>query len=201
MKPIAVALLSLLLLAVRAPAADAKPNSAFLGEARVYKKIEGRDLRLFIVKPADWQATDQRPALVLFHGGGWTIGDLDTHDVLCRELANGSGCAVFAIDYRMGPEHRFPAAVDDAIAAVGHVARPESGYRIDRSRIAVGGDSAGGNLAAVVALAARDAGGPPLAWQLLIYPVTDLHMRHPSYERNGSGYLLTREQMHYFRDQ
>jgi acetyl esterase len=139
------------------------------------------------------------PALVFYHGGGWVIGDLDTHDVLCRELSNGAGCAVFAIDYRMGPEHRFPAAVDDSIAAVRHFAQRAGDYAIDAERIAVGGDSAGGNLSAVVALAARDAGGPKLKYQLLIYPATDQRMRHASHAANGSGYLLTHELMNYFR--
>ncbi|HEY6865424.1 MAG TPA: alpha/beta hydrolase, partial [Burkholderiales bacterium] len=113
------------------------------------------------------------PALVYFHGGGWTIGDLDTHDPLCRQLANGARCAVFSVDYRLAPEHAFPAAVDDCVVATRFVAEQAEALRVDRSRLAVGGDSAGGNLAAVVALHARDAGGPALAFQLLIYPATD----------------------------
>jgi acetyl esterase len=139
------------------------------------------------------------PGLVYFHGGGWTIGDLDTHDTLCRELANGSGCALVSIDYRLGPEHRFPAAVDDAIAATRAVALQSAALGIDATRLAVGGDSAGGNLAAVVALAARDAGDLPLAFQLLIYPATDLHHDAPSHTRNGQGLLLTTENIHWFR--
>jgi acetyl esterase len=150
-------------------------------------------------RPAGSTAGQKMPALVFYHGGGWVIGDLDTHDVLCRELSNGAGCAVFAIDYRMGPEHRFPAAVDDSIAAVRQFAQRAGDYHIDAARIAVGGDSAGGNLSAVVALAARDAGGPKLKYQLLIYPATDQRMRHPSHAANGVGYLLTRELMEYFR--
>ena len=136
--------------------------------------------------------------LVYFHGGGWTIGDLDTHDVLCRELANHSGAAVVAVDYRLGPEAPFPAAVDDALAAFDWVQREAAALRLDPTRLAVGGDSAGGNLAAVVAIAARDAGEPPFAWQLLIYPATDQHRTAPSHERNGQGYLLTRDTMDYF---
>jgi len=140
------------------------------------------------------------PALVYYHGGGWTIGDLDTHDVLCRELCNGSGAVVVAVDYRMAPEHRFPAAVDDAIAALGWARRQANELGVDAARLAVGGDSAGGNLAAVVAIAARDAGDPPIAYQLLIYPATDMRRGHPSHTENGSGYLLTSETIGYYHD-
>jgi acetyl esterase len=138
------------------------------------------------------------PALVYYHGGGWVIGDLDTHDTLCRELANHSGCAVVSVDYRLAPEHRFPAAVDDSIAALRWVHREAASLGIDAGRIAVGGDSAGGNLAAVVAIAARDAGTPALAYQLLIYPATDQHRTAPSHRSNGQGYLLTTDTMAYF---
>ncbi|MEP7058383.1 MAG: alpha/beta hydrolase [Caldimonas sp.] len=140
------------------------------------------------------------PVLVYFHGGGWVIGDLETHDTLCRELANGSGCAVVAVDYRMGPEHRFPAAVDDCIAATYWVRREAAALDLDPSRLAVGGDSAGGNLAAVVAIAARDAGDLPIAYQLLIYPATDMRRGAPSHTTNGEGYLLTRDSIAYFHD-
>ena len=153
-------------------------------------------LRLY--RPLGTMADQVLPALVYYHGGGWVIGDLDTHDTLCRELANGSGCAVVSVDYRLAPEHRFPAAVDDAIAAARWVRREAAALKLDAQRIAVGGDSAGGNLAAVVAIAARDAGEPPFAWQLLIYPATDQHRTAPSHERNGQGYLLTRDTMDYF---
>ncbi|MBP5989034.1 MAG: alpha/beta hydrolase [Piscinibacter sp.] len=153
-------------------------------------------LRLY--RPLGTMADQVLPALVYYHGGGWVIGDLDTHDTLCRELANGSGCAVVSVDYRLAPEHRFPAAVDDAIAAARWVRREAAALKLDAERIAVGGDSAGGNLAAVVAIAARDAGEPPFAWQLLIYPATDQHRTAPSHERNGQGYLLTRDTMDYF---
>lgn len=140
------------------------------------------------------------PVLVYYHGGGWVIGDLDTHDVLCRTLANLAGCAVIAVDYRMGPEHRFPAAVDDAIAAARWVRTQAAALVIDPDRIAVGGDSAGGNLAAVVALAAREAGDLPLRFQLLIYPATDQRRNAPSHTSNAQGYLLTRDSIAYFHD-
>ena len=140
------------------------------------------------------------PVLVYYHGGGWVIGDLDTHDVLCRTLANQSGCAVVAVDYRMGPEHRFPAAVDDALAATRWVRENAAQLKVDASRLAVGGDSAGGNLAAVVALAAREAGDLPIAFQLLIYPATDQRRQWPSHTTNGQGYLLTKESMDYYHD-
>jgi len=140
------------------------------------------------------------PVLVYFHGGGWVIGDLDTHDVLCRSLANGAGCAVVSVDYRMGPEHRFPAAVDDVLAATRWVRREAASLGLDAGRLAVGGDSAGGNLAAVAAIAARDAGDLPIAFQLLIYPATDMRRGHPSHQANGQGYLLTRDTMAYFHD-
>ena len=140
------------------------------------------------------------PVLVYFHGGGWVIGDLDTHDTLCRELANRSGCAVVAVDYRMGPEHRFPAAVDDCVAATAWVARHADRLGVDAARLAVGGDSAGANLAAVVALNARDAGGPAIAFQLLIYPATDMRRGHASHTTNGQGYLLTADTIRYFHD-
>ncbi|HEY8024270.1 MAG TPA: alpha/beta hydrolase, partial [Burkholderiaceae bacterium] len=140
------------------------------------------------------------PVVVYFHGGGWLMGDLDTHDTLCRELANGSGCAIVSVDYRMGPEHRFPAAVDDSLAAVYWIQSQAAALGLDATKIAVGGDSAGGNLAAVVAIAARDAQDLPLAFQLLIYPATDMRRTAPSHTTNGQGYLLTNDTMTYFHD-
>lgn len=140
------------------------------------------------------------PVLVYFHGGGWTIGDLDTHDIVCRTLANRARCAVIAVDYRMGPEHKFPAAVEDCIAATRWVAEQGAALGVDAARIAVGGDSAGGNLATVVAISLRDAGGPPLAFQALVYPATDQRMDSASHAKFGEGYLLTRNNMLWFRD-
>ncbi len=146
------------------------------------------------------QATGPLPVLVFFHGGGWVIGDLDTHDTLCRQLANAARCAVLTVDYRMGPEHRFPCAVDDCLAATRWCRDNAMRLGLDASRIAVGGDSAGGNLAAVVAIAARDRGDLPLRYQLLIYPATDMRRLAPSHRSNGQGFLLTNDTMAYFHD-
>ena len=139
------------------------------------------------------------PALVYYHGGGWVIGDLDTHDVVCRTLANGARCAVFSVEYRKAPEAPFPAGVEDSFAALAFLAGEAKKLAIDPKKIAVGGDSAGGNLSAVMALMARDRGGPALSFQLLIYPATDQRMGHPSIDGNGEGYLLTKKSMLYFR--
>jgi acetyl esterase len=142
------------------------------------------------------------PLLVWFHGGGFVLGNLDSHDGICRKLALAADCAVLAVDYRLAPEHRFPAAVDDALAAVRWAAAAAGGLGIDPARIAVGGDSAGGNLAAVTALRIRDEGGPVLAAQLLVYPVTT-HYDPPtgSQIENGDGYFLTRQGLKWFLDQ
>ena len=141
-------------------------------------------------------SSDVLPALVYFHGGGWTIGDLDTHDVLCRQLAAGARCAVFSVDYRLAPENPFPAAVEDAVAAPRYILSTPGPLKVDASRIAVGGDSAGGNLAAVAALELRKHG---LAYQLLIYPATDQRCEFDSHSRNGEGYLLTKQGIEFFR--
>lgn len=139
-----------------------------------------------------------QPALVFFHGGGWVIGDLESHDQVCRALANAASCIVVAVDYRLAPEHKFPAAVDDAIAATRWIAGNAQSLGIDAARLAVGGDSAGGNLAAVVALDASDQGGPPLAFQLLVYPATDMQMSRPSHARHAGQLPLRRATMHWF---
>jgi acetyl esterase len=154
---------------------------------------------LRVYRPAGVPATTPLPAYIYFHGGGWVIGDLESHDVLCRQLTAASGVSVIAVDYRLAPEHKFPAAVDDAWAATRWVAAHAAALGVDGGKLAVGGDSAGGNLAAVVALLARDAGGPALALQVLIYPVTDLGAEAPSYDDFGDGFSLTRESMRWFR--
>lgn len=173
------------------------PRTPEVAEARLV--IADGPVALRAYRPAGAGKDEMLPALVFFHGGGWTIGDLDTHDVVCRQLANGARCAVFSVDYRLAPENPFPAAVDDCMAATAFVSKNSVSLGIDRKRIAVGGDSAGGNLAAVVSILARDAGGPAIAFQLLIYPATDQRGGFPSHERNGKGYLLTRESMDFFR--
>jgi acetyl esterase len=138
------------------------------------------------------------PVLVYFHGGGWTIGDLETHDAPCRALTNGAGCVVTSVDYRLAPQHKFPAAVQDCDAATRWVAQNAATINADATRLAVGGDSAGANLAAVVALLARDRGTPSVIHQLLVYPVTDHAFDTASYRENADGYLLTRDAMHWF---
>lgn len=153
-------------------------------------------LRLY--RPLGVAAEVILPVLVYFHGGGFVIGDLETHDTLCRELANGSGCAVVSVDYRLAPEYRFPCALDDCLAATYWVSRQATALRLDASRLAVGGDSAGGNLAAVISILARDAGDLPIAFQLLIYPCTDARCATASHTTNGKGYMLTHDTMEYF---
>ncbi|MCP5290327.1 MAG: alpha/beta hydrolase [Burkholderiaceae bacterium] len=155
---------------------------------------------LRLVRPAGVADAVALPLLVYFHGGGWVIGDLDTHDVACRTLAAGAGIAVLAVDYRLAPEHRFPAAVDDCIAAVRFARAEAAALGADAARIAVGGDSAGGNLAAVACLALRDAGEPVPAFQLLIYPATDMRAVAPSHTANGQGYMLTADSIAYYRE-
>ena len=167
-------------------------------------------LRLYVPKtnadPAGSQSASGQallPVLVYYHGGGWVIGDLDTHDTLCRELANLSGCAVVAVDYRMGPEQPFPAAVDDCWAATRWVQANAASLGLDATRLAVGGDSAGGNLAAVMTIMARDhADGVelPIRFQLLIYPGTDQRRGHASHTSNGQGYALTSDTIAYFQN-
>lgn len=178
----------------------AQPDVAQVAALRADGPHGDIPLRLYRpLQPADSSSTAQ-PVLVFFHGGGWVIGDLDSHDTLCRELANGSGVTVVSVDYRLGPEHRFPAAVDDCIAATRWVHARASELGLDAARMAVGGDSAGGNLAAVVALALRGDSALQLAWQLLIYPATDMRFNAASHKRNGQGFLLTSDTIRYFHD-
>ena len=166
-------------------------TSATLLNARLYAPLAARSRR--------------SPLLVYFHGGGWSFGDLDSHDHICRWLCKESNGFVLSVDYRLAPEHKFPSAVDDAIATVEWAANNADALGADASKLSVGGDSAGGNLAAVAALHARDRGGPALVSQLLIYPATDMSMRSPSHSAFGDNYRLTRPLMiwsalNYLRD-
>ena len=138
------------------------------------------------------------PALVYFHGGGFVTGSITSHDNLCRHLANGADCVVVSVDYRLAPEHPFPAAAEDCSDATHWLAEHGKELDVDTSRLAVGGDSAGGNLAASTAQTCRDRGGPALRHQLLIYPVIDRNFETASYRENASGYFLTREIMRWF---
>jgi acetyl esterase len=176
--------------------------AAAAGEREPVHRVENRtvpgragDIPIRLYAPA---ADAPLPVLVFFHGGGWVIGDLETHDTLCRHLANAVGCLVVSVDYRLAPEHPYPAAAEDAYAATRWVAEHAQVIGGDATRIAVGGDSAGGNLTAVVALMARDRGGPRLVFQLLVYPVTDAPSDNASYRENGTGYFLTTAQMRWF---
>jgi acetyl esterase len=138
------------------------------------------------------------PCLVFFHGGGWVIGNLETHDVVCRKLAHEGELKVISVDYRLAPEHQFPTAVDDSIEATRWIAANANRLGIDASRLIVGGDSAGGNLAAVVALDARDSNGPEIAGQLLVYPATEFARTHPSHREPETSILLTHSVIGWF---
>lgn len=140
------------------------------------------------------------PTLVFFHGGGFVIGSIETHDGLCRMLANDSACRVISVEYRMAPEHKFPAAVEDAFAAVSWIEKNAANLGVDANRLAVGGDSAGGNLAAVVTQMARDAGAPKLAFQMLLFPVTEIEADMVSRREFAEGYFLEGRTIEWFFD-
>jgi acetyl esterase len=177
--------------------------AAFRGQPEAVAKCEDRktpgpagEVPVRIYTPA---GAGPFGALVFFHGGGWVIGNIETHDALCRELTKGTGCVTVSVDYRLAPEHKFPAGPDDCYAATKWVAENARGLNVDANRIAVGGDSAGGNLAAVISQMARDRGGPKLAFQLLIYPATDCSNETPSQrEFQQDGYILSRADMEWF---
>ena len=178
----------------------ARPRAPGPEVARVEDRsiiVPDRHIPIRIYTPAGSGAF---PMLVWFHGGGWVVGDLDTADGTARHLAVGAGCVVVSVDYRLAPETKFPGAADDCYAATQWAAENAGSLGADPLRIAVGGDSAGGNLAAVVPLMARDKGGPPLVLQLLIYPVTDRDFETSSYRGNADGYLLSRDGMVWFWD-
>jgi acetyl esterase len=159
----------------------------------------GGPLKVRRYRPPD--ARGKLGALVYFHGGGFVLGSIEGHDALCRQLAVSAGCAVLSVEYRLAPEHKFPAAVDDASTATAWVHANASRLDVDPARIAIGGDSAGATLATVAAVLAKRNGGQPLILQVLLYPVTDLRtLDTPSYLENASGYFLTRSAMGWFRD-
>ncbi|MGH0038505.1 MAG: alpha/beta hydrolase [Myxococcota bacterium] len=179
--------------------------AAMLGPGPPVHRVEDRSLPgpagpipIRVYRPGDG---DQRGVLVFFHGGGFVIGDLDTHDRECRVLCNEADCVVVSVDYRLAPEHGFPAAHGDAFAALRWVGENAAALGADPGRIAVGGDSAGGNLSASVALRARDEGGPALRLQLLVYPTVDGRRDpavHPSIDENAAGPFLQKESLDYF---
>ena len=170
-------------------------------EIGVVRDMLADNIPVRVYRPVGANADTPLPALVYFHGGGWVIGDLDTHDVLCRQLTAEAGIVTVAVDYRLAPEAKFPAAADDAWTATKWVVANAGKLGIDAQRLAVGGDSAGGNLAAVVALMARDAGAPALRLQALLYPVTNVGVETRSYRDFAEGYMLTRDSMVWFFDQ
>jgi acetyl esterase len=172
------------------------------GEPERVASVENRtvpgpagEIPVRIYKP---DARGPLPALVYFHGGGWVLCSLDTHDNVCRSLANQAGCAVVSVDYRLAPEHRYPAGPEDCYAVTRWVSQHGAEIGVDPARIAIGGDSAGGNITAVVAQMARDRRGPKLRFQLLVYPVTDMRFDTPSYRDNAEGYFLTTTMMKWF---
>ncbi|MCM2568289.1 MULTISPECIES: alpha/beta hydrolase [Janthinobacterium] len=147
--------------------------------------------------PAGADTGKPLPAIVFAHGGGWCLCSLDLYDNPCRALANATGCVIFSVDYRLAPEHKFPVPLNDFYSALCWVAQHGAALGIDVNRLAVGGDSAGGNLAAAAALMARDQAGPALAHQLLLYPALDFAFDTPSYQRYAEGHSLTREAMRF----
>jgi acetyl esterase len=174
------------------------------GPKRPMANIEDRALdtaagRLPVRVYTPVETTDPLPVVAYFHGGGWVIMGIDTHDGICRRLAEASGAVVVSVEYRLAPEHRYPAALDDCVAATQWLAEHAADLGGDPSRLAVAGDSAGGNLAAAVALRAR-VSGPPLAAQALFYPVTDAAQDTASYCQNREGYLLSAHDMAWFWD-
>ncbi|WP_179403981.1 alpha/beta hydrolase [Burkholderia guangdongensis] len=161
---------------------------------------DGRSIGARLYQPVEPSLAEPMPALVYYHGGGFTVGSVDTHDALCRTFAHDARCAVFSVDYRLAPEHKFPTAVDDADDALRWLHREASAFGIDASRLAVGGDSAGGTLATVCAVLARDA-GIRLALQLLIYPGVTGYQQTGSHAALANGYLLSHDTIQWFFSQ
>ncbi len=210
-------LLDLLVAAGRPKVWQVSPAEAREGISALAQAADAKDVPIGRIDNATWPgpagalayrsytpvdpAGEPLPALVYFHGGGFVIGDLDTHDGLCRLLANASGCRVISVEYRLAPEHKFPAAVEDADAAASWVAEHSRELGIDPDRIAIGGDSAGASLAAVVCQLAKQRGGPRLALQLLLYPATESGVDTPSRVAFAEGYLLEKKSIEWFFQQ
>lgn len=174
---------------------DREPPELAKVEDRIISGPDGTELPIRIYTPI---GTGPFGVCLYFHGGGWVLNSIETHDALVRRLAAESGCVFINVEYRLAPEHKYPAAIEDAYAAVMWVHEHATEIGCDPNRIAVSGDSAGGNLAAVVCLMSRDRGGPPIAYQVLIYPITDCDFDRESYVKNGNGYFLTLEEMRWF---
>jgi acetyl esterase len=181
-------------------------STHFLGELPKVARVEDRGIsgpggafRVRIITPLA-AGNDPLPVLVYFHGGGWVLGNIESHEGICRSLANAGGVIVVTVDYRLAPEYQFPAAAEDAYAATRWAAENAAQFGGDPRRIAVAGDSAGGNLAAVTCLMARDRDGPRLKFQVLLYPITDCDLNRDSYIENADGYFLTRHEMAWYWD-
>jgi acetyl esterase len=160
------------------------------------RDYEGGPLSARLYRPVSGNAPI--PVILWLHGGGWVLGDLGCYDNWCRALANATGAAVLALDYRLAPENRFPAAVDDSAFALTWLARHAEAFGIDASHISIAGDSAGGTLAAVACLRARDHGGPPVFRQILIYPALDMAGDYASQTTYGSGHFLEADSLQWF---
>ena len=169
---------------------------------RTVPGVDGNEIPIRIYWPDGWsESAEPTPGFVVFHGGGWVMGTLDLYDSLARQFANAGKCVVISVDYRMAPEHRYPAAAEDCHSVTEFVSQNAGSLGIDPKRIFVGGDSAGGNLAAVVSLMARDRSSVQIAGQVLVYPISDCDFETASYHENSDGYFLTRASMIWFWDQ
>jgi acetyl esterase len=182
--------------------------NALAGEPPDVANVEDREipgpagsLPIRVYRPLGTSTAERPPVTVFFHAGGFVMGSLASHDTMCRTLANGAGCAIVAVDYRRAPEHRFPAAVEDAFTALRWVAAHGDEIGVDGSRLAVAGDSVGGGLSTIVSILARDAGGPTLRLQVMVYPDVDWFFDSPSWTEYASGCFVTAEIGRWLRDQ